>query len=129
MKTPVETFLAVLDIGGNLTRAEGGRLKTELPRDCPPELKEAIRAHKPGLLTLLAGPPFIVVRSEILPPPLLFWTTDDKGRELLLSLGAAPGSVYVFDELRVIVERNLDAESLTLLHRGKQTFGGRIFAA
>ena len=68
------------------------------------------------------------MRSEILPPPLLFWTPDDKDRKSLLSLGAASGSVYVFDELRAIVECNLDAESLTLLHRGKQTFGGRILS-
>jgi hypothetical protein len=129
MKTPVEAFLAVLNIGGSLTRAEGGRLRAELPPDCAPELKEAIRAHKPGLLALLSGPPFIVVRSEILPPPLLFWTADDRGRALLLSLGAASGSVYTFDELRAIVERNPDVESLKTFHRCKQTFGGRILAA
>jgi len=129
MKTPVETFLAVLEIGGRLAPADGGRLKTELPRNCPPGLREAIRLHKPGLLALLSGPPFIVVRSEILPPPLLFWTPNNEGRELILSLGAASGTVYVFDELRAIVESAPDAASLTVLHRCKQTFGGRLLAA
>lgn len=128
MKTPIDAFLAVLEIGGTLAPVDGDRLRVALPRDCPHELKEAIHAHKPGLLALLSGPPFIVVRSEILPPPLLFWTADDNGRELLLSLGAASGSVYAFDELRAIVERNPDAESLKVLHRCKQTFGGSVFA-
>ena len=70
-KTPVGTFLAVLDLGGRLDPAEGGRLRAMLPPDCPVELRETIHIHKTGLLILRAvpsSPLFIVVRPEIQPP-------------------------------------------------------------
>lgn len=130
MKTPVETFLAVLNVGGKLDPAEGDRLRAMLPPDCPAELREAIRVHKTGLLVLLAllsNPQFIVVRSEIL-APLLFWTADDQGRNLLIAHGAPPELVYTRDELAAIAQANPDAGSLILLCECKRLFRGRLHA-
>ena len=52
MKTARGILLAVQAIGGRLEPA-GDRLRTLLPADCSPELKAAIREHKPALLALL----------------------------------------------------------------------------
>ncbi len=53
MRTPAEILLAVAAIGGRLDPL-GDRLRMLLPTDCPPELKAAIRAHKPAIMKLLA---------------------------------------------------------------------------
>lgn len=127
MKSAIETMLAVLNVGGRFAPADGDKLRVGLPADCPVELKDAIRANKGGLLALLAGPPFVVVRSEISQPDLLLWVATDRDRDFLISLGAPAGAIYTREELRAIVQRNPDADSLTVLHRCKQTFGGRIF--
>ena len=74
MKTPIETFLEVERIGGRLGSADD-KLRMLLPADCPPELKEAIRQHKSGLLELLRLN-FLVVRSETL-NTTVFWTPDE----------------------------------------------------
>jgi len=128
MNTPVSTFLAVLETGGRFAPADGDKLRVMLPADCSADLKDAIRAHKDGLLALLAGPPFIVVRSDVTQPDLLLWVATDRDRDFLISLGAPAGAVYTRDELRAIVNRNPDADTMTLLHRTKRTFGGRVFA-
>ena len=64
MKTPIETLLAVDVAGGKLGFA-GDKLRMLLPADCLPELKDAIRQHKPGLVSLLRLN-FLVVRSDTL---------------------------------------------------------------
>ena len=128
MKTAIETLLAVANFGGSLALAERDKLRVLLPADCPPELKNAIRTNKAGLLALLAGPPFVVVRSELLPTELVFWTANDGGRDLLIAHGAAPGLVYTCDELAALVERNTDRATLVTLHRAKCLFNGRLFA-
>ena len=52
MNTPIKTLLAVAEIGGKLG-VTGDKLRMLLPHDCPPELKDAIRQHKPALIELL----------------------------------------------------------------------------
>ena len=53
MKAPAELIREVFAIGGRLEPL-GDRLRMLLPMDCPPELKAAIRAHKPAIMALLA---------------------------------------------------------------------------
>lgn len=52
MKTAIEIMRAVKRIGGRIEPA-GDRLRTFLPPDCSPEIKDAIRQHKLELLNLL----------------------------------------------------------------------------
>ncbi len=84
MKTPVDVLLSVAGVGGQLGIA-GDNLLTRLPRDCPHELKEAIRQHKLALLRLLQLN-FLVVRSDPVGVTLL-WTPDDRYKEWRLSGG------------------------------------------
>ena len=131
MKTPVETFLAVLDLGGRLAPAEGGGLRAMLPPACPTKLSEAIQTQKPrllGLLALLSSPQFIMVRSGV-GPQLLFWTASEEGRNLLISYGAPPEIIYTRNELTVIARVNPDSEALMLLSECKRLFGSRLQAA
>ena len=60
MKTAIQTVSEVNAIGGRITLA-GDKLRTMLPRNCPSELKTAIRANKPEIMVL------IEVRSLRLP--------------------------------------------------------------
>jgi hypothetical protein len=126
VKTPVETLLAVADIGGEMALADGDNLRTLLPSDCPPELRAAIRDNKPGLLALLSGPVFAVVRSELLPGEFVLWTADENGRQRLIAHGAAAGSIYTRDELAEIVRKKTDPDTLRKLHAAKRTFDGRL---
>ena len=125
MKTPIETLLAVADIGGKLGVAADGRLRTLLPRNCPSEIKHAIRENKAALLQLVNSS-FLIVRSATLHGQISFWTTDEANRELLLKCGASPSTTYTFGELDRIVRLNPNEDGLRLLHRIRQTFGGRI---
>ncbi len=52
MKTAIQIVSEVNAIGGRLTLA-GDKLRTMLPRNCPLELKTAIRANKPEIMVLL----------------------------------------------------------------------------
>ena len=52
MKTAIQTVSEVNAIGGWITLA-GDKLRTMLPRNCPSELKTAIRANKPEIMVLL----------------------------------------------------------------------------
>ena len=126
MRTPVEALLGVAEIGGNLGLADENKLRVLLPADCPRELKEAIRTYKPGLLALLTGPPFVVVRSGLLPTELVFWTASDEGRDLLITHGAPAGLIYTPDELRILAASNTDSRMLIALHRTKHLFNGRL---
>ncbi|HUI05545.1 MAG TPA: hypothetical protein VL486_00915 [Verrucomicrobiae bacterium] len=123
---PLETILKVADIGGSLYMAGPDRLKMLLPVDCPAELKDSIRRNKVRLLALLSGPPFLIVRSEMLPDEPLFWTTNKEGCELLVEHGAPRGSVYVYGELDTIVRLNPDSTNLHRLCHAKRLFDGRI---
>ncbi len=128
LKTPIGTYLAVLDLGGRLDPAEGGRLRAMLPPNCPTELHEAIRAHKAVLRVLSASPNFVVVRSDVLPPSLLIWTATDQDRDLLIACGAPRNIVYTRHELAAIAQANPDTKSLMLLSECKHLFGGRLVA-
>ena len=126
LETAIDVVLAVAEIGGKLAIADRNRLRTLLPAGCSPELKDAIRKNKAGLLALLAGPPFAVVRSDLLPGELLLWTADEEGRELLVAQGAPPGRIYNRDELATLVRQQPDPDTLRKLHAAKRTFNGRL---
>lgn len=121
-------MLQVLELGGWLDVAQGGGLRCLLPADRPPALKDAIRRHKHGLIEVLSGPPFLVVRSDVFPADVLFWTIDDDGRDLLIARGASAGSVYTREELELLVASRPDMGALAVLHRAKHVFEGRISA-
>jgi hypothetical protein len=97
-----------------------------LPVDCPPELKEAIRQNKSALLALLFGPPFVIVRSELVPSETFFWTVSEAGREMLIAHGASHGSVYTYGELDTVSRVNPDPNRLHQLCHAKRLFDGRI---
>jgi hypothetical protein len=128
LKTPVGTFLAVLDLGGRLSPADGEKLHKALPPDCPSGLKEAIHTHKAALRELFASSNFVVVRSDVLLPPLLIWTATDRDRDRLMAHGAQSEIVYTRDELAVITRANPDPRALAAMHRVKELFGGRFTA-
>jgi hypothetical protein len=123
---PVEIMLKVADTGGGLQVAGPDKLNMLLPADCPTELKDAIRQNKAALLALLCGPPFLVVRSEVLPDDTLFWTVSDEGRESLVANGAPRGSVYTYGELDTIVRLDPDPKRLHQLCHAKRRFDGGI---
>jgi hypothetical protein len=119
-------MLKVANTGGKLHVSGFDKLDMLLPADCPPELKEAIRQNKAALLALLCGPPFLIVRSEVLADETLFWTVSEEGRELLVANGAPPGSVYTYGELETIVRLDPDPKRLDQLCHAKRRFEGRI---
>ena len=123
MKTPIEVLLAV-DGGGGKLGIMGDKLRMLLPADCPPELKEAIRQHKPGLLELLRLN-FLVVRSDTL-NATVFWTPDQATKESLAVAGADPGSIYTASELEQLVGRRVTVGELPLLHAAKRRFSGKV---
>ena len=124
MKTPVDVLLAVAAIGGKLGILEGNALRTLLPRDCPPALKDAISTHKPGLLVLLRAT-FLVVRADAIKGPVL-WTPDEANRALLIASGAEPGIIYTAAELEQLVYRRIPVEELPLIHAVKKRFNGNL---
>ena len=74
MKTAIETVSEVSAIGGRITLA-GDKLRTLLPRNCPSELKTAIRANKSEIILLLEaralhlpsdGGPWIHIARQVL---------------------------------------------------------------
>ncbi len=123
MKTPVELLLTVTNIDGCLTTA-GDRLRVLLPADCPPELKDDIRQHKPALLDLMRHP-FLIVRSGAL-NSTVFFVPDEATKESLVAAGADPGSIYTRAELDVLVRRRTTAKELRLIHAAKQRFNGKV---
>jgi hypothetical protein len=123
MKTPVEVFLAVAGGGGKLG-STGDRLRMLLPADCPPELKDAIRQHKPALLELLRLD-FLVVRSDTV-NATLFWTPDEATKESLAAAGADPGSIYTASELERLIHRRVTVGELPLIHAAKERFSGKV---
>ncbi len=124
MRTPVETLLAVADIGGKLGIAEGERLRMLLPPDCPAGLKDAIRHHKGAMLGLLRLN-FLVVRSDALDATVL-WAPDQATKDALLAAGADAGRIYTPDELRQVVSRRVTVEQLRLIHAAKLRFKGKL---
>jgi len=123
MKTPVELLLIVANAGGRITIA-GDRLRMLLPPECPPELKDAVRQHKPALLKLMALS-FLVVRSSVL-STTVFFVPDAATKQSLILAGAKPGSVYTKAELRALVTRRVTPKELRLIHAGKQQFNGEV---
>ena len=123
MKTPVEVLLTVARIGGRLS-VIGDKLRMLLPSDCASELKDAIRLHKPALIDLLQLT-FLIVRSDLL-NSIVFFVPDEPTKELLVSAGAEPGSIYTREELRPLVQCRITAEELRLLHAAKLGFNGKI---
>jgi len=123
MKTPINTLLAVGEIGGKLG-VTGDKLRVLLPPDCPLELKAAIRQHKPALLELLRLD-FWIVRSDAL-NAILFWTPDESTKQSLAAAGADLGSIYTVAELQRLLDDGATSEDLPLIHRAKQRFQGKI---
>jgi hypothetical protein len=123
MRTPVELLLTVANIGGHITSA-GDKLRTLLPPDCPPELKEEIRQRKPALLDLMRLT-FLIVRSEVL-DAVVFFTPDDVTREALIASGADPGSIYTRAELEVLLRQRITPQELGRIHAAKKQFNGTI---
>ena len=123
MKTPADVLLAVAGVGGRLGAADD-RLRTLLPSDCPPELKNAIRQHKFALLELLRLD-FLVVRSDAL-NATVFWTSDEATKESLVGAGADSGSIYTASELEQLVRRRITIGELPLLHAAKKRFNGKL---
>jgi hypothetical protein len=81
---PAEAAPAAAGISGKLG-ITGDKLRMLLPADCPPELKSAIRRHKPALLELLRLN-FLVARSDTL-KTTVFWTPDEATKEFLTDFG------------------------------------------
>src|ERR1700678_2087386 len=123
MKNPVETFLAVDAVGGRLG-VVGVKLRMLLPHDCPPELKMAIRQHKPALIELLHLN-FLVVRSDTL-SNILFWTADDATKESLAAAGADRGNIYTTSELEQLVNHRVTFCQIPQIHAAKQRFDGKL---
>jgi hypothetical protein len=123
MKTPFEVLMAVADLGGKLGIA-GERLQMLLPADCPPELKDAIRRHKPALLELLRLN-FLVVQSDTL-NATVFWTPDERTKESLAASGADLGSIYTASELEQLVNHRVTVAELPLIHAAKKRFNGKL---
>lgn len=118
----------------------GDRLHLEAPSAPPPEFLDALKRHKPDVLSILAMRStlgvedvpglrleelnrlglVVEVRSEVLGERILFAadaaTVDPTERR----------PVYRVSELRRILEAQLSPESLRELHRVKATFGGRV---
>jgi hypothetical protein len=123
VNTPLDTLLAVAGIGGRLGIADD-KLRMLLPGDCHPELKDAIRRNKSGLLELLRLN-FLLVRSDAL-GVTVFWTTDDATKDDLVAAGATPGNIYTSAELAQLVARRVTAGELPAIHAAKQRFSGKV---
>jgi hypothetical protein len=123
MKMPVELFLSVANIGGEITIA-GDKLRMLLPGKCRPELKDSIRQHKSALLKLTRLT-FLSVRSDIL-NTAVFFVPDDATRQSLILAGAKPGNIYTKAELGILVARRITPTELRLIHAGKQQFNGEV---
>jgi len=123
MKTPIELLLTVTNLDGRLSTADD-KLRVLLPADCPPELKDEIREHKPALLDLMRLR-FLIVHSHVL-DSIVFFVPDDPTKEWLVTAGAEPGSIYTTAELRSLVQRRVTAEELRLFHAAKQLLNGKV---
>lgn len=124
MRTPLETYLAVGEIGGQLDTTSDGKLRMLLPVACPPELKDAIRAHKPALLRLLQLD-FLVVRSDVL-KATVFWTRDEATKDAIAQAGIDRGRIYTAAELQNLVTCQTTEAELPLIHEAKVRFNGRL---
>jgi hypothetical protein len=123
MKTPVELLLTVANMGGQIAAA-GDRLQILSPPECPPELKQDMRQHKPALLKLMRLT-FAIVRSGVL-SATVFFVPDEATKQSLTLAGAKPGSVYTKAELATLVARRITPDELRLIHAGKQQFNAEV---
>ena len=120
---PIQTMLAVAAIGGRLG-IDGENLRTILPRDCPAELKAAIKRHKQGLLLLLRMN-FLIVQSDVT-GGMLLWVPDQMTKDLLLDAGADASVIYAPDDLSTLVNRRVTVGELAAIHEARRVFNGRI---
>jgi len=123
MRTPIELLLTVANLGGGITAA-GDRLRTLLPPDCPPELKDEIRQHKSALLKLM-GLTFLIVKSTVLGTTLLF-VPDEATKQAVVIAGADAGGIYTRRELGALVAHRATPKELRLIHQAKQQFNGKV---
>ena len=123
MKTPMELLLTIINMGGQITAA-GDKLQIFSPPECPPELKEEIRQHKPALLKVMRST-FVIVQSRVL-GAIVFFVPDEVTKHSLILAGAKAGSIYTKAELRVLVGRRITPNELQLIHAGKQEFNGEV---
>jgi hypothetical protein len=122
-----DMLLAVTALGGRLQPA-GDQLCGLLPIDCPAELKNGIRQHKPELLALLQSE-FLIIRSAAL-NETIFFAADEETKRALVDAGAEPGCVYTREELRLLIDQPrhepITAAELLRLHTAKRIFNRRI---
>jgi hypothetical protein len=123
MNTPIQILVGVRAIGGDLSIA-GDKLRAVLPSDCPSKLKREIREQKAALLRLLDAK-FLVVWSQLL-NEIVFFVADEVTKQLLVSFGAEPGSIYTREELAALVRDKVTSYELMRLHELKQIFNGTI---
>jgi hypothetical protein len=124
MKTPVEILLSVAATGGWL-RIVHGQLRMALPVNCPPDLKAAIRQHKPALLKLMRLT-FLLVSSRVLDDAIVLFVPDDATKDSLVAAGADRNAIYTRDELIVLVARKVTFQELRLIHEAKRQFNGKL---
>jgi hypothetical protein len=125
---PITLLRQAADCGLKLSFESPNTLIVEPARLCPAEFANTLRAHKPALLALLQLP-FIMVFSEILGETIFFCENEDT-RGALVQAGTSEGSIYINDEVRILVAQNrakpFIPHELCKLHTIKRTFHGRI---
>src|SRR5436305_12136142 len=119
MRTPIDVFLSVAAVGGRLTPT-GDRLRVLLPVGCSPELADAIRQHKAGLLELMRLQ-FALIRSDAL-KTALFWVPDEETKAILVAAGGSPEAIYTVAELKTLTDRRITVGELQLLHGARKRF-------
>jgi len=100
--TTIEVFRKAADLGLKLGSENGNTLTFQPSGRCPPDFANTLKAHKWHLLVLLSLP-FCMVYSKAL-SQTVFFTEDEDTKAVLVEAGADPGSVYIRDELRTLVE-------------------------
>ena len=126
--TPAEVLLRAAQLGVKLGQRPSGKLTFDPADRCPPDFVATLQAFKQPLLALL-GLPFVLVDSKAV-GELLFFVQDERTKEALVEAGAEPWSIYIYNELQILVAQNrikpLTQAELRKVHEIKRTFGARI---
>jgi len=127
MTTPVGALLLIADSAGTLDLA-GDKLRVRLPANAAPELRAAIRAHKPALQALIAteGRQWVLAQAEALGGVFVFFAADESAKARLVQHGAHPEEVYTRSELAELVRAGVEPGQLLTIHLARSVFGGRV---